>query len=179
MPIYYITLYNHTFSFKQFSSHYPSYGIFYLKHSTICRSITPCQFEDNVKKHGERSPSARVTACFWFSWTGRGFIGRLDPSVQMSDAPSEFDQSFPGLIPCIWQLASFSFCESFGHRGQAYRKPVNRDQTTWSPPLKWQKRLQYAALLFPVPLCHHVSISAAETMQNGQKMTSCVTLAMV
>lgn len=83
----------------------------------------------------------------------------------MSDAPSEFDQSFPGLIPCIWQLAGFSFCESFGLCGQAYRKPVKRDQTMWSPHLKWQKRPQNAALLFPVPLCsgrRHVSISAAE-----------------
>lgn len=106
-----------------------------------------------------------MTACLWFSWTGRDFIGRLDPSVQMSDAPSEFDQSFPGLIPCIWQLAGFSFCESFGLCGQAYRKPVKRDQTMWSPHLKWQKRPQNAALLFPVPLCsgrRYVSISAAE-----------------
>lgn len=149
-----------------------------MENSTICRSITSLRLK-RIWRGMVKNHSKQMTACLWLSWTDHGFIGRLDPSVHMSDAPSEFEQSFPGLIPCIWQLADFGFCESFGHCGQAYRKPVKRDQTTWSPHLKWQKRPENAALLFPVPLCHHVSISATEAGQNGRKMTSCVTLAMV
>lgn len=76
----------------------------------------------------------------------------------MSDAPSEFDQSFPGLIPSSWQLTGFNFYESFGHCGQAYRKPVKRDQTTWSSHLYQQKSLRMQLCCFQYP-CFDMSPS--------------------